>query len=104
MNVGLGQLCIQSATHLRVRKTEDLDATVVQLHSDYSIASPPAVPQAGMATDEICAATRIDQMAETLLNEFPPVPRLGFGCYCYLGNASLASESSHLTHTLKSSL
>ena len=66
--------------------------------------SPPTVPEAGMATDDICATTRIDQTVETSLNELPPVPRLGFSCYFHLGNAPLASESSHLTHTLKSSL
>lgn len=57
-----------------------------------------------MATDDICDATRIGQTVETSLNELPPVPRLGFGCYFHLGNAPLASESSHLTRTLKSSL
>ena len=66
--------------------------------------SPPTVPEAGMATDDICDATRIGQTVETSLNELPPVPRLGFGCYFHLGNAPLASESSHLTRTLKSSL
>ena len=57
-----------------------------------------------MTTDEICAATRIDQTVETSLNELPPVPPLGLSCYFHLGNTSLASESSHLTHTLKSSM